>query len=62
MVPGYGYSSQSDNNYFVERCSGSGVGSCLRLIHFEYHSTLGLRVIKKKGEDSSPPPAVDLAL
>jgi len=24
------------------------VGSCLRLIDFVYHSTLGLRVIKKK--------------
>jgi len=34
--------------------SGSGAGSHLRLIEFVYHSTLGLRVIKKKnhGEPS----------
>ena len=31
-----------------ETCSGSEAGSCLRLIDFVYHSTLGLRVIKKK--------------
>jgi len=29
-------------------CSGSETGSYLRLIDFVYHSTLGLRVIKKK--------------
>ena len=29
-------------------CSGSEAGSHLRLIDFVYHSTLGLRVIKKK--------------
>jgi len=29
-------------------CSGSEEGSYLRLIDFVYHSTLGLRVIKKK--------------
>ena len=29
-------------------CSGSEAGSYLRLIDSEYHSTLGLRVIKKK--------------
>ena len=29
-------------------CSGSEVGSYLRLIDFVYHSTLGVRVIKKK--------------
>jgi len=29
-------------------CSGSEAGSYLRLIDFWYHSTLGLRVIKKK--------------
>jgi len=29
-------------------CRGSEAGSYLRLIHFVYHSTLGLRVIKKK--------------
>jgi len=31
-------------------CSGSEAGSYLRLIDFVYHSTLGLRVIKKKKE------------
>ena len=31
-------------------CSGSEAGSYLRLIHFVYHSSLGLRVIKKKKE------------
>ena len=32
-------------------CSGSEAGSYLRPIDFVYHSTLGLRVIKKKGSD-----------
>ena len=36
------------HNYFTEMCSGSEAGSYLRLIDFVYHSTLGLRVIKKK--------------
>jgi len=31
-----------------EMCSGSEAGSYLRLVYFVYHSTLGLRVIKKK--------------
>ena len=31
-----------------EMCSGSEAGSSVRLIDFVYHSTLGLRVIKKK--------------
>ena len=39
-------------------CSGSEAGSYLRLIDFGYHSTLGLRVIKKKkaweGSHSEP--------
>jgi len=35
-------------NYFTEMCSGSETGSYLRLIDFVYHSTLGVRVIKKK--------------
>ena len=42
-------------------CGGSGAGSYLRLIDFVYHSTLGLRVIKKRrGAESRPassPPA-----
>jgi len=43
--------SQFENNYFTEICSGSEAGSSLRLIDFVYHSTLGLRVIKKKKEE-----------
>ena len=39
---------QFENNYLTEVCSGSEAGSYLRLIDFVYHSTLGLRVIKKK--------------
>ena len=41
------------NNYFTEMCSGSEAGSYLRLIDFVYHSTLGLRVIKKKNLSST---------
>ena len=36
------------NNYFTEISSGSEAGSYLRLIDCVYHSTLGLREIKKK--------------
>ena len=36
-------------DYFTEMCSGSEAGSYPRLLDFLYHSTLGLRVIKKKG-------------
>jgi len=32
----------------LEMCSGSEAGSHLRLIDFVYHSTLGVRVIKKR--------------
>ena len=39
-----------ENNYFTEMCSGSEAGSYLRLIDFVYHSSLGLRVLKKKAE------------
>jgi len=39
-----------ENNYFTEICSCSEAGSYLRRIDFVYHSTLGLRVIKKKKE------------
>jgi len=39
-----------ENNYFTEMCSGSETGSYLRLVYFVYHSTLGLRVIKKNFE------------
>jgi len=41
-------SSQFEDNHFTEMCSGSEAGSYFRLIDFVYHSTLGLRVIKKK--------------
>ena len=33
--------------YFTEMCSGSEAGLYLSLIDFVYHSTLGLRVIKR---------------
>ena len=38
-----------ENNFFTEMCSGSEAGSYLRLIDLVHHSTLGLRVINKKG-------------
>ena len=44
------YSSQFENHYFAEMCSGFEAGSYLRLIDFVYHSTLGLRVIKEREE------------
>jgi len=40
--------TQFENNYFTEMCSGSDAGSYLRLIFFVFHSTLGLRIMKKK--------------
>jgi len=42
------YSSQIENNYITEMCSGSEAGSYLRLIDCVDHSTIGLRVTKKK--------------
>jgi len=48
--------SQFENNYFTEMCSGSEAGSYLRRIDFVYHSTLGLRVIKKKKNGCSGEP------
>ena len=42
------FSSRFENNYFTEMCSGSEAGSYLRLIDCVNHSTLGLRVEKKK--------------
>ena len=38
-------------------CSGSVAGSYPRLIDFMYHSTLGLRVIKRKKKGHLPPTA-----
>jgi hypothetical protein len=43
--------SQFENKYFTEMGSGSVVGSCLRLIDFVQHSTLGVGVIHKKKEN-----------
>jgi len=43
-----GSPAQLENNYITEMCSGSEAGSYLRPIDFVYHSTLGLKVIKKK--------------
>ena len=40
------------NNCFTEMCSGFEAGSYSRLIDFVYHSTLGLRVIKKRRRTS----------
>ena len=40
--------SQFENQCFIEKCSGSEVGSYSRLVDFVYHSTLGLRVKTKK--------------
>ena len=40
--------SQVENNSLTEMCRGSKAGLYLRLIDFLYHSTLGLRVMKKK--------------
>ena len=42
------YGSQFENNYITEMCSGSEAGLYLRRIDRVYHSTLGLRVLKKK--------------
>jgi len=36
----------------TEMCSGSEAGSYSRLIDFVYHSTLGLRVIKKEKSEA----------
>jgi len=43
-----GLAIMSENNYLTKMCSGSEEGSYLRLTDFVYHSTVGLRVIKKK--------------
>ena len=43
-----GLGSQFKNNCCREMCSGSEAGTDLRRMNFVYHSTLVLRVIKKK--------------
>ena len=48
-------SSQFNNNYFAEMWSGSEEGSYLRPIDFVYHSTLGLRAMKKKHTSTNLP-------
>ena len=45
-----GVFGQGMGEYFTDMCSGSEEGSYLRLVDFVCHSTLGLRVIKKKKE------------
>ena len=37
-----------EKNYFTKMCRSSEAGSYLRLVEFVCHSTLGVRVIKKK--------------
>ena len=57
-------SGRTRDNYFTQMSSGSEAASYLRLIDFVYHSTLGLRVIKKKdsgfGIRDGPEPPVHL--
>jgi len=48
------YSFQFENKYFTEMCSSCEAGSYLRRVHFVYHSTLGLRVTKKKKKMLTP--------
>ena len=52
LVPGWCTVGSTDpavgNPYGSMIISGSEAGSCVRLIDLAYHSTLGLRVIKKK--------------
>jgi len=43
-----GLTKLSNLNRLRQMCSGIEAGSYLRRIDFVYHSTLGLRVIKKK--------------
>ena len=43
-------------------CSGSEAGSYLRLMDFVYHSTLGLRVIRKKRRNGNELPRVTYEL
>ena len=44
---------QTASEQRANNCSGSEAGSYLRLIDFVYHSTLGLRVIKKKKKNQT---------
>ena len=49
--PGAAGGQVSADISFTEMCSGSEAGTYLRLIDFVYHSTLGLRVIRKKKDN-----------
>jgi len=49
-----GTSSQFEKKYFTKMCSGSEAGSYFRLIDVLYHSTLGLRVKKKRRSTRIP--------
>ena len=51
VAGGWDCCSRFESSYFTESCSGFEAGSYSRLIDFEHHSTLGLRVIKKKKKD-----------
>ena len=46
----WGFKSSQFNSYFTEICTRSEEGSYFRLVDFVYHSTLGLRVVKKREE------------
>ena len=48
--PVWGLRSQFKNTFFTKMCGGSDASSYLRLTDFVYHSSLGLRVIKKTGK------------
>ena len=43
-----GFRGKGETSLALRSCRGSEAGSYLRLIEFVHHSTLGLRVIKKK--------------
>ena len=45
--------SQFENSYFTEMCSGSEASSYFRLTDFVHHSALGQRVIRKKAPKSA---------
>ena len=46
---------QFENIYFTEMCNGFEAGPYSRRIDFVYHSTLGLRVIKRREKDTTQP-------
>ena len=49
-----------ENNCFTEMCNGFEAGSYLRLTDFAYHSSLGMRVIKKKRRERAHVPDIRL--